>query len=92
MKHARTDYDRIQDPDGKIPDDEPVFLIRGQDPAGAFAVRQYARQALDLGVDVDVVKAINLHADKMARYSEQAGHGPADVPSKGVLRGVYSED
>ena len=31
MKHARSDYDRIQDPDGKIPANEPVFLIRGQD-------------------------------------------------------------
>ena len=26
MKHARPDYDRIQDPAGLIPDAEPVFL------------------------------------------------------------------
>jgi HSP20 family protein len=26
MQHARDDYDRIQDPSGLIPDDEPVFL------------------------------------------------------------------
>lgn len=31
MKHARADYDRIQDPAGLIPEDEPVMLFRGQD-------------------------------------------------------------
>lgn len=31
MLHARSDYDRIQDPAGKIPADEPVLLFRAQD-------------------------------------------------------------
>lgn len=31
MIHARSDYDHIQDPSGKIGKDEPVFLIRGKD-------------------------------------------------------------
>lgn len=31
MIHARTDYQRIQDPLGKIGEDEPVFLLRAQD-------------------------------------------------------------
>ena len=31
MKHSRKDYMRIQDPANLIPDDEPVFLLRGQD-------------------------------------------------------------
>jgi hypothetical protein len=30
MKHARDDYNRIQDPAGLIPEDEPVFLLRAQ--------------------------------------------------------------
>lgn len=34
MKHARKDYNRIQDPAGLIPDNEPVFLVRGQDKVG----------------------------------------------------------
>lgn len=42
MKHARDDYNRIQDPSGKIPDDEPVFLLRGQDECAAEAVAYYA--------------------------------------------------
>ncbi len=39
MKHARKDYDRIQDTVGKIPENEPVFLIRGQDLAAPAALR-----------------------------------------------------
>lgn len=31
MRHAREDYNRIQDPAGKIHEDEPVFLMRAQD-------------------------------------------------------------
>ena len=31
MIHARDDYNRIQDPAGKIGHDEPVFLLRAQD-------------------------------------------------------------
>lgn len=31
MKHARKDYQRIQDPLNLIPENEPVFLLRGQD-------------------------------------------------------------
>ena len=42
MKHARDDYDRIQDPAGLIPADEPVFLIRGQDQVGAAVVAHWA--------------------------------------------------
>lgn len=42
MKHARADYDRIQDPDGKIPEDEPVFLLRAQDKFAAETLRYYA--------------------------------------------------
>lgn len=43
MKHARSDYDPIQDPRGIIPVDEPVFLLRGQDMHAAATLRLYAR-------------------------------------------------
>lgn len=42
MKHSREDYDRIQDPENKIPKDEPVFLLRGQDISSPFAVDAWA--------------------------------------------------
>ena len=43
MKHARDDYNRIQDPDGLIPDDEPVFIIRGQDISAPDALEEWVR-------------------------------------------------
>lgn len=42
MKHARPDYDRIQDPANKIPAEEPVFLLRGQDLLAPATLRHYA--------------------------------------------------
>ena len=45
MKHARADYDHIQDPTGHIPADEPVFLLRAGDMNAPNAVRHWAHQA-----------------------------------------------
>lgn len=42
MRHARSDYNRIQDPENIIPADEPVFLIRGQDRAAVPTIKAYA--------------------------------------------------
>jgi hypothetical protein len=41
MLHARADYNRIQDPENKIPANEPVFLLRAQDVDAAWIVRAY---------------------------------------------------
>ena len=41
MKHLREDYDRIQDPAGKIGEDEPVFLLRAQDKAFPAMLQSY---------------------------------------------------
>ena len=43
MIHARTDYNRIQDPAKKIHDDEPVFLLRAQDVTAAACLRHWIR-------------------------------------------------
>lgn len=43
MIHARNDYQRIQDPQNKIPNDEPVFLLRAQDKTSAEVVRCWVR-------------------------------------------------
>lgn len=43
MIHARNDYQRIQDPQSKIPADEPVFLLRAQDSTAAEVVRFWVR-------------------------------------------------
>ncbi len=76
MKHAREDYNRIQDPENKIPEDEPVFLIRGQDQVGAAAVRAWAHlHKVNGGSDILYALAMD-HADKMEAWPK---HKPADL-------------
>ncbi len=41
MLHAREDYNRIQDPLNKIPEDEPVMLFRAQDTYARAALSSY---------------------------------------------------
>lgn len=65
MKHARDDYNRIQDPAGKIPEDEPVFLLRGQDKAAPGAVRAYAEILESMGGDPVLVRLSREQAEKM---------------------------
>ena len=65
MLHAREDYQRIQDPSGKIPVDEPVFLIRGQDVLGASILRIYAHLASAEGVSSEMIKLTLMQADRM---------------------------
>lgn len=62
MKHAREDYNRIQDPAGLIPADEPVFLIRGQDKVGGYAVRDWANRAESAGAAPDIVQRARHHS------------------------------
>ena len=66
MRHARADYNRIQDPDGLIPADEPVFLLRGQDALAARAVKFYSDLALQAGADKTFVAAAARQAEAMA--------------------------
>lgn len=47
MKHAREDYNRIQDPEGKIPVNEPVMLFRGQDELFEEVCVFYAAKLLE---------------------------------------------
>lgn len=73
MIHARDDYNRIQDPEGRIPDNEPVFLIRGQDVVAPDVVEFWATKAHEAGVDSRMVEAARKHASRMRRW--QAEHG-----------------
>lgn len=70
MKHARKDYDRIQDPSGKIPEDEPVFLLRGQDMfAPALLLRWAAEVRLHRG-DHEMARMVEDHAQKMIEWQD----------------------
>lgn len=85
MKHARTDYNRIQDPEGKIPADEPVFLLRGQDALFIPMLRVYAELARSHGLE--------RMADLVENHARAAAHWRAgstgtvkipDVPDEAV--------
>lgn len=78
MKHARSDYDRIQDPAGLIPDDEPVFLIRGQDAIGAAAVEFWAGLNEGHGGDPTLTAQARKQAIKMLEWPT---HKLADGPT-----------
>lgn len=68
MKHAREDYNRIQDPDGKIPAEEPVFLMRAQDKASPAAVRAWADENDRLGGDPVLSAKAREHVIKMEAW------------------------
>lgn len=80
MRHLRTDYDRIQDPEGKIGKDEPVFLIRGRDAAAPNAIRAWARIAQQMGADSDHMDAVRRFANYIDWWQEKNGCKVPDVP------------
>lgn len=57
MKHMRDDYSRIQDPEGKIPEDEPVFLLRAQDICAPGTVNRWIQLAKDAGASKEIIQA-----------------------------------
>jgi hypothetical protein len=69
MKHVRPEYNRIQDPAGLIPDDEPVFLLRASDVFAAQTVRDWAnaveRYAPKGAVRDNMVRVARNHAAAM---------------------------
>lgn len=65
MRHAREDYNRIQDPENKIPEDEPVFLLRGQDFVAPDIVEAWADRAEAAGAYADIVMSARDQAKRM---------------------------
>lgn len=74
--HARPDYMRFQDPEGIIPEAEPVFLIRAQDAVSGDAVRAWAELNDRAGGDPAASRAARLHAAKMDLWPKKK---PADL-------------
>lgn len=91
MKHSREDYNRIQDPAGLIPENEPVFLIRGQDVAGPHAVRAWAAYAKLCGAKQDIVDAANVQARKMENWHKEHLRKVPDIPL-GAADYLYRRD
>jgi len=78
MKHARDDYNRIQDPAGLIPAEEPVFLLRAQDQHAADTLRYYAQQIYEAGGSSDIYYATLAQADAM---DDWPNHKAPDMPA-----------
>lgn len=86
MKHARSDYqERIVDLAGKIPDDEPVLLLRAQDACSRNAVRAYIEALEADGADPRMVASMREQERRMGAWRVQHGlmgrrpDVPADV-------------
>ena len=70
MKHARDDYNRIQDPANIIPDDEPVFLLRAQDVTAPGVVLEWAKANIAIGGDPGLIDAAINHALRMLDWQQ----------------------
>lgn len=82
MIHARKDYDRIQDPAGIIPADEPVFLLRGRDICAPGTIRAWAQLARLAGADATIVEAAERQADLMEQYQAACEKQVPDMPAE----------
>lgn len=84
MKHAREDYNRIQDPSGKIPQDEPVFLLRGQDISAPETLRYWAVRNATVGGSYKASLMALEWAERMEEWQEEMEFGgkPADLPGE----------
>ena len=71
MIHSRADFQRIQDPIGKIPENEPVFLLRGQDALSPRTLRFWAKELEEAGGEPEMVEMARNHADLMEEYQAE---------------------
>jgi hypothetical protein len=69
MLHGRPDYNRrIVDLENLIPEDEPVFLIRGRDKVAAIALRAYGQAHAAAGGDPRVSQRAYDQAEAIEAY------------------------
>ena len=86
MRHGRPDYDaRIQDSARLIPDDEPVFLFRGQDLLAAPVILAYAAALKRAGGDQAIVESTIQQANKMIDWQRDYHSQLPSLPNKTKL-------
>jgi hypothetical protein len=71
MLHARRDYQDLEALDKKIPKNEPVFILRGQDLAAADTVRFYAQRNAELNGSAELTKSALRHAALMEAWPKK---------------------
>ena len=82
MKHARKDYGTIQDSSGRIPEDEPVFLLRAQDVTAPTVVRVWADLAEKAGAATDIVAAARAQVEEMRKWQQTHEAKIPDLPAR----------
>lgn len=70
MRHAREDYNHIQDPSGKIAEDEPVFLLRGKDKLAPATLEFWAAALEAAGGDYRLCVLAREQAARMRDWQE----------------------
>ena len=89
MKHARQDYNRIQDPaienpellapgTSPIAEDEPVFLLRAKDKFFATMLMRYA-QLVNVK-DPVLANTVMLHIQEAEKWQQEHGVKHPDLP------------
>ena len=93
MLHARKSYnERVQDSAGKIPMDEPVFLLRGQDKLAPVMLDIYvAMTESEPGRDGELMLAVKEHANRMRRWQSKRAVKVADMEPDDRHLGMYAE-
>lgn len=89
MKHANPKFNMVQDPSGRIPDDEPVFLLRGRDLLAPQLVIEWAERFQELGGDPSRAKIARDHAFKMYKWQEEHER---KYPDGTVLSAITEKD
>jgi hypothetical protein len=70
MKHFREDYNRIQDPAGLIPENEPVFLLRGQDKLAPSLLLRWAAELRLQGGNPEMARIVEDGAQEMIEWQK----------------------
>lgn len=92
MIHARSDYNRIQDPavsdpsllsEGSSPiaEDEPVFLVRASDRAFVETLQAWRESHLRNGGDTKMADAVNRHIELALEWQSNNRRKIADAPA-----------
>lgn len=84
MIHARTDYDRIQDPAGLIGEDEPVMLFRAKDRLMHNVLAAYRDMLVQVGAEPHMVESVERHIDRVTHWQVENGTQTPDMPADAV--------
>jgi hypothetical protein len=81
MLHARSDYQRFQDPEGRIGEDEPVMLFRAQDRHFVPVLRAYLEfLEQDQDAKPEIKNAVYMHIMAALRWQDRNPTKTPDLP------------